>query len=64
MNYFIEKHDMQIILDALSYYYDALKNDERLPTIEEMTDKKYTLDDIDGLFQSFDNSFSDSTEDK
>lgn len=51
MNYYIEKHDMEIILDALS-----LLHLEMIEARENPTDKPYTAEDVDGLFQSLDNS--------
>jgi hypothetical protein len=54
MNYYIEKHDMEIILDALSLYKDWMENDDHAPLLDSFP---YTVDDVDGLFQSFDNSF-------
>ena len=56
MNYFIEKHDMQIILDALELLHDRM---ERFPT-----DYEYSQDDVDGLFQAFDNSGEDDEEEE
>ena len=52
MNYYIEKHDMEIILDALNLLYFDIAN-----TSENPTDRpQYTLDEVDGLLQSLDNS--------
>lgn len=51
MNYYIEKHDMEIILDALS-----LLHLEMIETRENPTDKPYTAEYVDSLFQSLDNS--------
>lgn len=53
MNYYIEKHDMEIILDALETLHNRMKTrqDFGLPN-----DKTFSIEDIDGLFQSFDNS--------
>lgn len=53
MNYHIEKHDMNIILDALENLVLSMKNTEAfgLPN-----NRAYSIDEIDGLFQSFDNS--------
>ena len=48
MNYFIEKHDMEIILDALQ----ALHNNMTYGLVQY----PYTLEEVDGLFQSLDNS--------
>jgi hypothetical protein len=47
MNYYIEKHNMEIILDAL----DALHNN-----IKYGLEYPYTLEDIDLLAQSLENS--------
>jgi hypothetical protein len=54
MNYFIEKHDMEMILDALELMGESIKNRKifGLPDIYP-----YSEEDVDGLFQSFDNSF-------
>lgn len=54
MNYYIEKHDMNIILDALETLYNRMKTcqDFGLPN-----DKSFSIEDVDNLFQSFDNSF-------
>lgn len=56
MNYYIEKHDMEIILDALQTLHKGMKTrqDFGLPN-----DKPYSIEDVDGLFQSFDNSFKE-----
>jgi hypothetical protein len=51
MNYYIEKHDMEIILDALDALYNNIKYGLEYP---------YTLDEIDGLFQSLENSGEES----
>lgn len=51
MNYYIEKHDMEIILDALE-----LLHAEMITTNENPIDRPYTMDDVDGLFQSLENS--------
>ena len=51
MNYYIEKHDMEIILDALQ-----LLHEEIVATEENPIDRPYTKDDVDSLFQSLDNS--------
>jgi hypothetical protein len=47
MNYYIERHDMEIILDALDALHNNIKHGLEYP---------YTLDEIDGLFQSLENS--------
>ena len=56
MNYFIEKHDMEIILDALQFLHEHMKNCSK----EEEKDYPYTLDEVDGLFQSLENSGEES----
>jgi len=58
MNYYIEKHDMEIILDALEVLHNQMKTrmDFGLPT-----ERPYSIEDVDGLFQSFDNSFVENT---
>ena len=53
MNYYIEKHDMEIILDALELLQETMKNKEAFGI---KNDYVYSKEDIDGLFQSFDNS--------
>jgi hypothetical protein len=55
MNYYIEKHDMEIILDALE-----LLHSEMIETRENPIDRPYTLDEVDGLFQSLENSGEES----
>ena len=54
MNYFIEKYDMDIILDALELLHKTMKDRE---TFGINNNRQYSIDDVDGLFQSFDNSF-------
>lgn len=51
MNYYIEKHDMEIILDALELLQETIKNKEALGL---KNDYVYSKEDVDGLFQSFD----------
>jgi len=50
MNYHIEKHDMQMILDALECLREHIKNNNNSPYA-------WNVEDVDGLFQSFDNNF-------
>lgn len=50
MNYYIEKHDMNMILDALECLSEHLKNTNN-------TTYPWTAEEVDALFQSFDNSF-------
>jgi hypothetical protein len=59
MNYYIEKHDMEIILDALEFMEETMKTREMfgLPNIWP-----YSREDVDGLFQSFDNSFVENAQ--
>lgn len=54
MNYYIEKHDMEIILDALELLHSTIKTQELFGITNRWS---YSEDDVDGLFQSFDNSF-------
>jgi len=53
MNYYIEKHDMNIILDALENLVLSMKNTESFGLPNR---RPYSIDDVDSLFQSFDNS--------
>ena len=53
MNYYIEKHDMEIILDALAVLHSKMKN-------ADVKEYPYDIEDVDGLFQSFDNSFAET----
>ena len=54
MNYFIEKHDMGIILDALEHMRTTMEQ-RKLFGLNNLW--PYSPDDVDGLFQSFDNSY-------
>jgi hypothetical protein len=58
MNYYIEKHDMEIILDALEVLHNQMKTrmDFGVPT-----ERVYSTQDVDNLFQSFDNSFVENS---
>ena len=56
MNYYIEKHDMEIILDALELLRDNMKNREKFGF---PPNDAYSIEDVDGLFQSFDNSVAE-----
>lgn len=53
MNYYIEKHDMEIILDALENLVLSMKNSEAFGLPNR---RPYSIEEVDGLFQSFDNS--------
>ena len=53
MNYYIEKHDMTIILDALENLVEDMKHAKD----NGHFNYPYSIEDVDGLFQSFDNSF-------
>jgi len=59
MNYYIEKHDMEIILDALELLYEKMKQEKDYSKHYAMP---YSIEDVDGLFQSFDNSFKEDYE--
>jgi hypothetical protein len=58
MNYFIEKHDMEIILDALEHMNTTMEQ-RKLFGLNNLW--PYSPDDVDSLFQSFDNSFVEET---
>lgn len=47
---------MEIILDALEVLHTKMKNAKLFGLTNEYP---YDIEDIDGLFQSFDNSFED-----
>ena len=53
MNYYIEKHDMEIILDALECLHNHITNRGKY------SNYPWTLEQVDGLLQSFDNSGAD-----
>ena len=55
MNYYIEKHDMEIILDALENLVLDMKHSSDNGHYR-LLDYPYSIDEVDGLFQSFDNS--------
>lgn len=50
MNYYIEKHDMEIILDALSHYAEWMKNDDHAPPLDSFP---YTVEEIESLLSKF-----------
>lgn len=56
MNYYIERHDMEIILDALELLHETMKNQEKFGITNQHA---YSVNDVDGLFQSFENSRSE-----
>ena len=53
MNYHIEKHDMEIILDALENLVLSMKNTKAFGLPNR---RPYSIDEVAGLFQSLDNS--------
>jgi len=55
MNYYIEKHDMEIILDALEFLHEHM-----VSCSKEELNYPYTIDYVDGLFQLLDNSGEES----
>ena len=57
MNYYIEKHDMTIILDALELLRDNMKNREKFG----LPNDAYSIDDVTNLLQSFDDSYVESS---
>ena len=54
MNYYIEKHDMKIILDAIQFLHEHM-----VSCSKEELNYPYTIEDVDGLFQSFNSSFAE-----
>ena len=56
MNYYIEKHDMEIILDALECLHRDMKHAYEGGCAGRTQRHGYTIDDVDGLFQSLENS--------
>ena len=59
MNYYIEKHDMNIILDALECLHQDMKHADESGYADINKRRGYTMDEVDALFQSFDNSGAD-----
>lgn len=57
MNYYIEKHDMEMILDSLELLRDTMKNKEVLGLKNTYV---YSKEDVDGLFQSLDEKYTSS----
>ena len=57
MNYDIEEKDMEIILDAL----ENLVSDMKHSRDNGHFNYPYSIEYVDGLFQSFDNSFVENT---
>lgn len=55
MNYYIEKHDMTIILDSLELLRDNMKNREKFGLSNDI----YSIGDVTNLLQSFDDSFKE-----
>lgn len=55
MNYYIEKRDMEIILDALENLVEDMKHAKN----NGHFNYSYSIEDVDGLFQSFDNCFKE-----
>ena len=56
MNYYIEKHDMEMILDALENLVADMKHAKDNGHYR-LVDYPYSIDDVNGLLKSFDNSF-------
>lgn len=54
MNYHIEKHEMNIILDALQLLHQTIRHKEDFGLVNDLS---YNLEDVDTIFQSFDNSY-------
>ena len=62
MNYFIEKHDMEIILDALQALHEDMKcAEDNSPTgMTRYHRYGYTIEDVDVLFQILSDSSVES----
>jgi hypothetical protein len=66
MNYYIEKHDMEMILDALELLRDSIKNRKLFGTGPGTGFGKhpvvypYSEEDVDGLFQGLDEKYTSS----
>ena len=56
LNYYIEKHDMEIILDALECLHQDMKHADESGYADINKLRGYTMDDVDGLVQSLENS--------
>ena len=56
MNYYIDKHDMEIILDALECLGQDMRHADESGYADINKRRGYTMDDVDGLFQSLENS--------
>ena len=59
MNYYIEKHDMNIILDALECLHQDMTHADESGYEDINKRRGYAVDEVDSLFQSFDNSGAD-----
>ena len=62
MNYFIEKHDMEIILDALEALHQDMKHADESGYPDINARRGYTIEDVDGLFQSLENSVGEQVD--
>ena len=60
LNYYIEKHDMEIILDALECLHQDMKHADESGYADINKRRGYTMYDVDGLFQSLENSGEES----
>lgn len=58
MNYYIEKHDMEIILDALENLVEDMKHSRDYGHYR-LLDYPHTIEQVDGLFESLENSFTE-----
>ena len=56
MEYDIEKHDVEIILDALQFLHEHMLS----CSAEELSYYPFNTEQVDGLFQSLDNSGEES----
>ena len=53
MNYYIDRHDMDIILDALECLHQDMKHADESGYGEINDRLGYTMDTVDALYQSF-----------
>ena len=56
MNYYIEKHDMEMILDALENLVEDMKHAKN----NGHFNYPHSIEDVNGLFQSLDEKYTNS----
>jgi len=60
MNYYIEKHDMEIILSALEHLHSVMDSRKMFGLGNDKF--HFSINEVDGVFQSLNNSFVDKTQ--